>query len=64
MDNDAKVPLTRAAQILGLSREVTLRHVLAGRLRGEQIVGRWLVERASVDQMRQEREESLTAVAV
>lgn len=62
--NDTDIPLIDAAISLSLSRERTLRLVLAGKLEGEQYCGRWIVSSSSVARFKRERsEQTLAAVA-
>jgi hypothetical protein len=48
---DALAPLSVAAQRLRCSREVALRHIMTGKLRGGSYFGRWMVDVASLNAM-------------
>jgi hypothetical protein len=48
-----RIPLSRASQILGLSREQCMRRIFQGALKAEMIDGRWLVETDSVAEFQQ-----------
>ena len=45
-----EVPITLAAQQLGVSRERAMRRVLTGALKGVQRCGRWYVDASSLRQ--------------
>ena len=49
------IPLSQGALEARLNRERLLRLVQAGRIAGQQIAGRWLISRASLDHYLAER---------
>jgi hypothetical protein len=52
------VPLSRAAQILGLSREQCARRIFRQELKAELIDGRWMVDVASLATFQQKEQQS------
>lgn len=46
------LPLTAAAHRIGWSRERLLRAVQTGTVRGAQVLGRWVVDPASLEELR------------
>ena len=49
------VPLALAAQRIGISRERLLRRVIAGKMEGVQVAGRWLVAVATLERLEQQK---------
>lgn len=59
-----ELPLSAAAQRLGVSWQRAWRMVLTGELVGRQVAGRWLVDEASIDRCGKQLERASVAPRV